>query len=225
MTKKKEVSEKSLELNVCTEMLQSLRTYPPYQKATWVGLTQREERQEGLDAKIQNAPGVALMLQFKSPWVSSQVDRVYEFSINKKQHEALERLGCQDAVYYVFPLYSKWWKVDKNAPDLLQDTWLVPVSCIPSTNLIRDSTQIEVTKLTASRIKVWGDPNWEPTCNAINARDYFQMRSGSLSDVIGIQPAQLREWIDGWEITALRFTSLGVFYLPKYQVSQDSQAV
>ena len=43
MAKKKEVSEKSLELNVCMEMLQSLRAYPAYLKASWVGLTQREE--------------------------------------------------------------------------------------------------------------------------------------------------------------------------------------
>ena len=216
MAKKKEVSEKSLELNVCTEMLQGIRAYPAYQKASWVGLTQREEREEGLDAKIQNAPGVALMLQFKSPWATSNVDWVYKFSINRTQHEALERLGRPDAVYYVFPLYSKWSKVDKDAPDLLQDTWLVPVSCIPSTFLLRESTPIQVRKTTPSDIDVRGYPHWKPTCNATNARDFFHMRAGSLSDIagIGIQPSQLREWIDGWQRTALRFSSLGIFYLP-----------
>ena len=45
---------------------------------------------------------------------------------------------------------------------------------------------------------------------------FFHMRAGSLSDIagIGIQPSQLREWIDGWQRTALRFNSLGIFYLP-----------
>ena len=204
-----------MELNVCMEMLQNLRAYPAYRKASWVGLTQREERQEGLDAKIKNAPGVALMLQFKSPWATSNVDWLYKFSINKTQHKALERLGRPDAVYYVFPLYSTWSKVDNDAPDLLQDTWLVPASCIPSSFLVRESTPIYIWKLAPSLIHVRG-PHWKPTCNASNARDFFQMRAGSLSDFvgIGIEPSQLREWIEGWERTALHFSSLGIFYLP-----------
>ena len=217
MARKKEVSEKSLELNICTEMLQKLRGHPPWQKSSWVGLTQRQEREEGLDAKIQNAPGIALMLQFKSPWATSSVDQVCTFSINKTQHQALERLGCPEAVHYVFPLYSKWWKVDKDAPNLLQDTWLVPASCIPSSRLVRESTPIRVRKLAnANGVEVKGPCGWEPTCKATNAEDYFRLRTGNLSDyrVIGIQLSQLREWIDGWERTALRFSSLGIFYLP-----------
>ena len=90
MTRRKEVSEKSLELNVCSEMLQCLRGYPDYRKALWVGLTQREERQQGLDARIRNAGDLALMLQFKSPWATYYGDNLYKFSINKKQHEASE---------------------------------------------------------------------------------------------------------------------------------------
>ena len=215
MSKKKEVSEKSLELNVCAEMLQHLRSYPAFQKASWLGLTQREERQQGLDAKIKNAPGVALMLQFKSPWATSRVDRIYKFTINREQHKALEKLGNPDAVHYVFPLYSKWWKVDQDAPDILQDTWLVPVACIPSHYLNRDSTTIEVRKLTPSGVHVSGS-DWVPTCAASNAREYFQLRIGSLTDFrsLGIEGPQLREWVNGWEGTALRFTGLGIFYIP-----------
>ena len=215
MSKKKEVSEKSLELNVCAEMLQHIRSHLALRKTSWLGLTQREERQQGLDAKIKNAPGVALMLQFKSPWATSRVDKVYKFTINKEQHKAMERLGRPGAVHYAFPLYSKWWKVDQDAPDILQDTWLVPAECIPSKYLVKDSTTVEVRKLTPSAVQVSG-PGWKPTCSAINARDYFQMRTGSLSDfgAIGIEAPQLREWINGWEETALRFRSLGIFYLP-----------
>ena len=205
-----------MELNVCMEMLQSLRACTAYRKASWLGLTQREERQEGLDAKIKNAPGVALMLQFKSPWATSNVDWLYKFSINKTQHKAMEKLGRPDAVYYVFPLYSTWSKVDDDAPDLLRDTWLVPVSCIPSSFLVRESTTIYVRKWGPSSIDVRGVPHWKPTCNAINARDFFQMQAGSLSDFrgIGIEPSQLREWFESWQRTALRFSSLGIFYLP-----------
>ena len=204
-----------MELNVCAEMLQHIRSLPALRKATWHGLTQREERQEGLDAKIQNSPGVALMLQFKSPWATSKVDEIYKFTINKKQHKAMESLGCSEAVHYVFPLYSQWRKLGQDAPDILQDTWLVPVKCIPSKSLVKASTTIEVRKFAPSVVQVSG-PDWKPTCRATNARDYFQTSTGSLSDfgAIGIGALQLREWIDGWEETALRFRSLGIFYLP-----------
>ena len=117
----KEVSEKSLELNVCAEMLQHIRAWPGCERALWLGLTQRQERCTGLDELIRNAgPSFALMLQFKVPWPSSLVDDLYKFSINERQHEALEQLSGQypQAVQYVFPLYSKW---DKAAqiPDLV----------------------------------------------------------------------------------------------------------
>ncbi len=215
MNKKKEISEKSLELNVCMEILQRLRAYPSFRKASWVGLTQREERQQGLDAKIRNTPGVALMLQFKSPWATSKVDKAYTFSINREQHKTLERLGCTDAVHYVLPLYSKWWKLDRDAPDILQDTWLVPVKCIPSSYLVRELTTIQVKKTASAGIKVSGYPRWTPTCDAIRADDYFEA-AGLLLDFrsLGIEPSALRSWIDGWEGTTLRFSGLGVFHLP-----------
>ena len=109
----KEVSEKSLELNVCSEMLQYIRAWPGCQRALWLGLTQRQERRTGLDELIRNVgPGSSLMLQFKAPWPNSDVDDLYKFSINERQHETLEQLAdlYPEAVYYVFPLYSKWFK-------------------------------------------------------------------------------------------------------------------
>ena len=149
------------------------------------------------------------MLQFKSPWATSRVDRVYKFTINKEQHKAMESLRKPGAVYYVFPLYSKWWKIGRDAPDILQDTWLVPVECIPSKYLAKESTTVEVSKLSPSGVRVSGT-NWKSTCSAINARDYFQQRTGSLSDIqgIGVTPPQLREWIVGQDWTALRFRGL-----------------
>jgi len=216
MTKKKEISEKTLELNACAEMIQHIRSHPGLGKASWHGLTQREERQEGLDAKINNTPGVALMLQFKSPWVTSRVDRVYKFSINRGQHIVMESLRSPGAVHYVFPLYSKWWKMDRDAPNILQDTWLVPVECIPSKYLAKDSTTIEVSKLSPSGVRVSGQ-NWESKCRAINARDYFQPSTVIMSDLrgVGVDALQLREWIDSWNWTTLRFRGLGILYIPR----------
>ena len=129
--RRKEVSEKSLELNVCAELLQCIRSWPRCSRALWFGLTQAQERQEGIDARIRNAgPGVSIMFQFKAPWATSLENTLYKFSVNEQQHEAMEDLAAKNwkDVYYVFPLFSTWSKVDQHAPDLADDTWVVPVS-------------------------------------------------------------------------------------------------
>ena len=133
----KEVSEKSLELSICAEMLQRIRSWPGCDKALWFGLTQRQERREGLDARIHNVNSFSLMLQFKAPWETSRPNDLYKFSINERQHYALEQTASAfpDAVFYVFPFYSTWASADRHAPNLLQDTWLVPVSSITSSTL------------------------------------------------------------------------------------------
>ena len=181
----KEISEKSLQLNVCAEMLQQIRTWPGCQKALWLGLTQRQERRTGLDELIRNVgTGSSLMLQFKAPWPSSYVDDLYKFSINERQHEALEQLADDypDAVYYVFPFYSKWIKADRHAPDLAQDTWLVPVSSISLTLLTSPSTpatgrhRVELKRID-SRITVTAHSP-EVIGEAVNAKQYFDEMSG-----------------------------------------------
>ena len=198
-------------------MLQCLRGLPDYRKALWIGLTQREERQQGLDARIRNAEDLALMLQFKSPWPTYYGNDLYKFSINKKQHEALERLGSPEAVLYAFPLYSRWCKADSHAPNLLQDTWLLPVSCVPSGGLVRQSTPIAVSRHNNSQVKVrsYAYPYWEAECEAANAREYFERDIlETLDRPRFIRVALLREWIEFSEMAALRFRNLGIFYIP-----------
>lgn len=216
MTKKKEISEKTLELNVCAEMLRCLRARPDCRRALWVGLTQKQEREEGLDERLRGAPGVALMLQFKAPRATSRSENVYTFSINRKQHRAIESLGQSRAAHYVFPLYRKWCKADKHAPNLLQDTWLIPASCIPSSQLVRDSTPVTVTKHDESRVTVKGYPNWEITCDAINAEEYFDPRPSRQTDfsAVGLPVSFIREWVDFLDLTRLRFRNLAIIYIP-----------
>ena len=223
----KEVSEKSLELNVCAELLQYIRSWPGCQRALWLGLTQRQERRTGLDELIRNVgPGFSLMLQFKAPWPSSIVDGLYKFSINERQHEALEQLANRypEAVYYVFPLYSKWLKADKHAPDLAQDTWLVPVSSMPLSLLTALSTpksgrhRVELERID-SRITVTAYSP-EVTGQATNAKDYFVERSrGEPLDVrhSGVRSDHLREWVELWdsESFTLRFRGLNALYVPR----------
>ena len=223
----KEVSEKSLELNVCAEMLQYIRAWPGCQRALWLGLTQRQERRTGLDELIRNVgPGSSLMLQFKAPWPSSDVDNLYKFSINERQHEALEQLADQypEAVYYVFPLYSRWIKADRHAPDLAQDTWLVPVSSMPLTLLTSLSSpasgrhRVELERI-SSRITVTAYSP-EVVGEAVNAKEFFDERSGRQplpSRPSGVTSDQLREWVDLWDEKsfALRFRGLNALYIPQ----------
>ena len=223
----KEVSEKSLELNVCAEMLQHIRSWPGCQKALWLGLTQRQERRTGLDELIRNVgPGSSLMLQFKAPWPTSVVDSLYKFSINERQHKALEQLADRypEAVYYVFPLYSKWTKADQNAPDLAQDTWLVPLSSMPLallTSLSSPSSgrhRVELERINSQITVTAYSP--EVIGEAINARDYFVERSGGQSMDArpdGVPSGHLREWVEYWDEQSfgLRFRGLNALYVPQ----------
>ena len=222
----KEVSEKSLELNVCAELLQYIRSWPGCQKALWLGLTQRQERRTGLDELIRNVgPGFSLMLQFKSPWPTSRIDCLYKFSVNERQHEALEQLATRypQAVYYVFPLYSNWAKADQNAPDLAQDTWLVPVSSLPLsllTSLSSPSTgrhRVELERIN-SRITVTAYSP-EVIGEVINAREFFaESSAGQSMDTVsgGVPSGHLREWVEDWDEKSFapRFRSLNVLYVP-----------
>ena len=223
----KEVSEKSLELNVCAEFLQHIRSWRGCDRALWLGLTQRQERRTGLDELIRNVgPGLSLMLQFKAPWPSSLVDSLYKFSINERQHEALEQLAVQypEDVYYVLPLYSRWIKADQHAPDLLQDTWMVPVSSIPLTLLTSLSTpssgrhRVELERFNSQIVVTAHSP--EVIGEAVNAREYFEkgidrpLRDAGPS---GVPSSHLQEWIELWDEKSSfpRFRGLNALYVPR----------
>ena len=207
-----------MELNVCAELIQCVRALPGCGSAVWFGMTQQQERRTGLDETLQNAPGHSLMLQFKSPKPTSNFDYLYKFSINKRQHKALERLvaGNPKAAYYVFPLYSKWTKVLDHSPNLIKDTWLVPVSCIQlGSSPLQKTYQIEFRR-DEGRIKLSG-PNLSVNCGPINARNYcVDGQDQSLNPrEVGIPSEILKEQLGQWEDSRLRFRGLNAVYLPR----------
>jgi hypothetical protein len=222
----KEVSEKSLELNVCAELLQYIRSWPGCQKALWLGLTHAQERRAGIDELIRNVgPGLSLMLQFKAPWPSSRVDSLYKFSINERQHEALEQLAGQypGADYYVFPLYSKWIKADQHAPDLSQDTWLMAASSIPLALLTSLSTpssgrhRVDLERFGPQVTVTAHSP--EVVGEAINAKEYFvggNSVSSRAFDSFGVPSGYLQEWVGRRDQRdfALRFRGLNALFVP-----------
>ena len=222
MSTRKQVSEKSLELNVCAELIQCMRARPGCESAVWFGMTQSQERRTGLDETVINAPGHSLMLQIKSPKATSTYDDHYKFSINRRQHEALALLvkGNPKAAYYVFPLYSKWTKILNHSPNLIKDTWLVPVSCItlPSWTS-QQKFQIELRRV-GSQIKLSG-PRLFVNCEAINAWNYCaDAADQSLNpSLVGLPTELLRFWVEQWDDSRLRFTGLNAVYLPNGNIS------
>ena len=212
------VSEKTLELNVCAELLQLIRTWPGCEGALWFGLTQKQERRTGLDQLIENVgPGFALMLQFKSPWPTSIVDHLYKFSINEQQHEPLDELAAEypESVFYVFPLYSTWNKAQTDAPDLCQDTWLLPVASVPLDDL-RDISRpltgvhrVELERVDTNVVATVHSPR--VIGETINAGEYF---SGLASTLSGGAPralvphSRLRDWVQRWDQESIARSSI-----------------
>ena len=194
---RKKVSEKSLELNVGVELLQCVRSFPNCEKALWFGLTQAQESRMGLDEFVLNVPrDLLLMLQFKSPRPASSVIAPYIFDINLRQNQTLLSLATRFAqnVHYVFPLYREWGKARQDAPDLAQDTWLMPVSLMPpSLRKIQPSSpyssgRVEV-EVVGSNIAVRYNSD-EVVCKACSVKQYC-----SRSSPVAIPPSALEEWI------------------------------
>ena len=129
------VSEKSLELNVGAELLYLLRGPWEMPRAYFRGLTQREERQQGVDFFAQLSPNAHVFaFQFKAP--KGREDQVpYRFTLVGEQHERLHELAesWPDSVFYVLPFYASHEKLQLNVPALVQDTWFLPVApMVPS---------------------------------------------------------------------------------------------
>lgn len=124
------VSEKTLELNICAEVLQVIRQIPNCDGAFWIGMKQDQEARLGLDELIHNIPaGMHLALQFKAPRSEPRDQIPYRFTINDRQNNNLLRLAGNrpDAVYYMFPHYNTFTRMRSYSPDLLRDTYLMKV--------------------------------------------------------------------------------------------------
>lgn len=124
------VSEKTLELNVGAELLDFLRVRMNMPKAYLRGLTQREENRAGVDffARLPRNTFI-FAFQFKAPR-GREDGEPYKFTLNRGQHTPLHQLAqlAPDAVFYVLPFYVLTDKLERDVPQLAQDTWLLPVA-------------------------------------------------------------------------------------------------
>jgi hypothetical protein len=123
------VSEKSLELNIGAELLWLMRNSCGMPKAYLRGLTQAEERQEGVDFFVQLKPDARVFaFQFKAPHGKKE-SIPYKYTLVRYQHDPLFQLSQYSprGVFYVFPNYVTFSKLQTNVPTLIADTWFLNV--------------------------------------------------------------------------------------------------
>jgi len=141
-----------LELNLATEILNLLRNQWGFPKAYLRGLTQREEKQEGVDFFAQLNPKTRLFaFQFKAPRGMSEAT-TYRFSLNRDQHDALFALAqvATESVFYVFPYYVTTAKLQADVPTLVTDTWLLDIRQMP-TSQVFGTTNTKIVRCEGSK--------------------------------------------------------------------------
>jgi hypothetical protein len=124
------ISEKSLELNVGAELLNLMRGPWGMPKAYLRGLTQREERQQGVDFFVQLNPSTRIFaFQFKAP-KGRDDGAPYRYTLVREQHDLLHALAQEfpDAVFYVLPFYVTHPKLQNDVPNLMSDTWFLSIA-------------------------------------------------------------------------------------------------
>lgn len=127
------VSEKSLELNIGAEVLGLMRGPWGMPKAYLRGLTQAEERREGVDSFLQLSPNARIFaFQFKAPRGAFDVEP-YKYKLMRYQHDPLFQLSqlSPRGVFYVFPYYVTVQKLQQDVPNLMLDTWFLNVAQMP----------------------------------------------------------------------------------------------
>lgn len=141
------VSEKSLELNIGAELLGLMRNSYGMPKAYLRGLTQREEKQEGVDFFLQLDPATRIFaFQFKAPKGRFE-DTPYLYTLRREQHSALFDLAqiSSGSVFYVFPFFVTPAKLHQYVPNLGQDTWLLDINPM-SPGLVFGGNQTKVVR-------------------------------------------------------------------------------
>lgn len=130
MAPRKFVSEKTLELNLCAEMLSHLRGPLGFVDAFWIGFTQQQEDRRGLDEVLMGLPpSTHLALQFKAPNPTVTEGDPYRFKIAIPQCQRMLDLSARrpGSVYYVLPAYKRFPTIRSNLPNLLARTRFIDV--------------------------------------------------------------------------------------------------
>src|SRR5262245_55531875 len=147
------------------------------------GLTQREEKQEGVDFFAQlNAATRLFAFQFKAP--KGPVDGVpYRYTLVRDQHAVLFALAqsVPGSAFYVLPFYVTVTKLQQDVPMLMQDTWLLAIDQMPT-------PQVFGTAKTKTALCRAGQASVNPDYRLIPTRDL------SPNTLVGVPPRQFADW-------------------------------
>lgn len=132
VARRKIVSEKTLELNLCATFLDRIRTtWPGCSGAFWIGMKQYQEAGNGIDELLHNVPSARhLALQFKAPSPRQLNVEPYRYGLGEDQNAKLQLLAASrpDSVLYVLPNYNTFTRLHADSPNLDAHTYLLPVA-------------------------------------------------------------------------------------------------
>jgi hypothetical protein len=194
---RKQVSEKTLELNISAELLQIIRGIPGCESAFWVGLKQDQEARWGMDELIRNVPrGYHMVLQFKSPKALPRDSLPYFFTINDRQNNNLLRLAQArpQAVYYVFPHYNSLSRLGNVAPGLLDDTWFLRVFDLNDLGPSSNTQGTHVVESQFGNVTIRSDPYQVQTVKVEKIRQMLLAEHNELKGRL-LNHTLLEEWI------------------------------
>jgi hypothetical protein len=79
--------------------------------------------------------------QFKAP-KGKKENAPYKYTLRREQHHLLYELASvsSSGVFYVFPYYVTFQKLQQDVPDLMRDTWLLNVKQVPTAQAFGNMT-------------------------------------------------------------------------------------
>jgi hypothetical protein len=184
MTRRLEVSEKTLELNLAAEILRRLRASPRLSRAYLIGMTQAQERLSGVDASLASDLVVVGAIQFKAPHAPTKRPE-YRFTLPGRQLGCLQRLAprLRGRVVYALPCVSRWDELRVTSPDVLSATIRLRVSGLsPGTHRV---------VVSSSTVTITSDPVVVPRVALVHEIDEWATEFES-------QPVRARPWSMCW---------------------------
>jgi hypothetical protein len=119
------LSEKTIELNFCSQFAQASRSL-----VLWFGLTQRQEAQAGFDV-CTRVRGRLLLLQFKaSDYILRSGHRRFYLHHDQLTNLQARVKGYQRSVFYVFPMVGSTLELSHNA-NVLGQSWFLDIAQLP----------------------------------------------------------------------------------------------
>lgn len=193
------VSEKTLELNICAEILSNIRSRPGCSGAFWIGMKQQQEARNGIDELIQNVPnGMHLALQFKAPRSEPRDQLPYRYTINDRQNNNLLRLARHhpNAVYYIFPHYNTFTKIRSDSPTLLGDTWTLRVNDLNGLPISTNSQGTHTVTTTPPNAYIYSEPQKYLIKKASGlVQSVLEENMDQLSEIL-LSHSQLKQWLN-----------------------------